>query len=146
MVKVGNQNLITNTYEQYNSNRNTGNLLESTYGNNQEVGSDYDILDRVKALKYGGVIKFNYQYDGNGNLGYKEDLVNGVQYKYNYDMANRLGKVTDNQGNATQYDYDVNNNLSKLIERLTTSNLIGKYNVPDMTPVPLNNPALPHPM
>lgn len=113
-VKVGTQPLITNSYEVYNSNRNTGKLLESTYGNNQKVGSDYDILDRVTALKYGGTIKFKYEYDGNGNLGIKEDLVNGVQYKYNYDLANRLGKVTDNQGNATQYDYDLNNNLSKL--------------------------------
>ena len=83
-VKVGNQTLITNTYEQYNSNRNTGILMESTYGNTQKVGYDYDILDRVKALKYSDIIKFKYDYDGNGNLGYKEDLVNGVQYKYNY--------------------------------------------------------------
>jgi YD repeat-containing protein len=106
----------------YNSNRNTGNLLESTYGNNQKVGSNYDLLDRVNALEYGGVTKFNYQYDGNGNLGYKEDLVSGVQYKYTYDLANRLGKVSDNQGNTTQYDYDLNNNLSKLTERLAASN------------------------
>jgi len=147
-VKVGNQPLITNTYEQYNSNRNTGNLLESTYGNNQKVGSDYDILDRVTALKYGGEIKFKYAYDGNGNLGIKEDLVNGVNYKYTYDFANRLGKVTDNQGNSTNYNYDANNNLIKLTERFSymtaaqdTSNLTGRYNVPDSTLVSLNKPA-----
>ena len=132
-VKVGNQPLITNTYEVYNSNRNTGKLLESTYGNNHNVGSNYDILDRVTALKYGGVIKFKYEYDGNGNLGIKEDLVNGVQYNYQYDFANRLSKVTDNQGNVTQYDYDANNNLSKLTEGLTASNLTGKYTIPKIT-------------
>ncbi len=74
-VKVGTQPLITNSYEVYNSNRNTGKLLDSTYGNTQKVGYDYDSLDRVKALKYSDIIKFKYDYDGNGNLGYKEDLV-----------------------------------------------------------------------
>ncbi len=46
-VSVGNQNLITNTYE-----ARTSKLLESKYGNNQKVSSVYDNEDRVISENY----------------------------------------------------------------------------------------------
>jgi len=36
-------------------------LKESTYGNSQKVGYDYDTLDRVTAKKIDDTVKFNYQ-------------------------------------------------------------------------------------
>lgn len=114
-VKVGTQPLVTNSYEVYNQNRNTGTLLESTYENGQKIGFDYDLLNRVKAKKYEGAVKFTYQYDGSGNLGYAEDLINGVNYRYVYDLADRLVKVNDSQGNTKDYGYD-NNNQSTFTE------------------------------
>ncbi|URZ05989.1 DNRLRE domain-containing protein [Clostridium felsineum] len=48
-VSVGNQNLITNSYEPR-----TSMLLKSTYGNGQTVSNDYDNLDRKTAENVGG--------------------------------------------------------------------------------------------
>lgn len=117
-VKVGNQTqtqtLVTNTFETYNQ-RKTGTLLESTYGNGFKIGFDYDLLNRVTAKKYNGNVKFKYQYDGSGNLGYAEDLINEVNYRYVYDLADRLVQVKDSKGNSKTYGYD-NNNQSKFTE------------------------------
>ena len=60
-VKVGEQNLITNTYEDR-----TGKLLGSTYGNGQKTSLVYDSADRVIARKYNEVEKFTYGYDASG--------------------------------------------------------------------------------
>jgi YD repeat-containing protein len=74
-VKVGNQNLITNTYEPR-----TGKLLGSTYGNNQTTALVYDSEDRVIARNYGGIEKFTYAYDASGNVAYHGDKVNGSKF------------------------------------------------------------------
>ncbi|MEQ8153732.1 MAG: DNRLRE domain-containing protein, partial [Clostridiaceae bacterium] len=107
-VDVGTQNLITNTYEP-----NGGNLLESTYGNGDKVGNDFDSLDRVISKKVNGTEIAHYTYDSNGGLGILEDKVNNVTYKYTYDLADRLTKVTDSKGNIFKNSYDTNNNISK---------------------------------
>ncbi|MBV7273351.1 carbohydrate binding domain-containing protein [Clostridium sp. PL3] len=112
-VYVGTQKLITNSYDLP-----TGNLLQSNYGNGQNVGSDYDNLGRVITSKYNGTSRYNYQYDAAGNLGYEEDLVNGVSYRYVYDLANRLSKINDSLGNSTTYNYDANSNKNKLTEKI----------------------------
>jgi len=112
-VKVGDQALITNTFEDR-----TGKLLESIYGNGHKVSSDYDIMDRVIAKRYNGNIRHKFEYDVGGNLGYHEDLVNGINYRYIYDLSDRLVKVKDSLGNTTNYGYDENNNISKFIEEI----------------------------
>lgn len=112
-VNAGTQNLITNSYD-----LTTGNLLQSTYGNGQTVSNDYDNLDRVTAKKYNGTTRYTYQYDAAGNVGYHEDLVNSVNYRYVYDLSDRLAKVVDSQGNSTTYGYDANNNKNKLTEKI----------------------------
>jgi YD repeat-containing protein len=121
-VKVGNQSLITNTYE-----ARTSKLLESTYGNNQKVSYDYDNLDRVTAKKIDNVIKFKYEYDSSGNLGYVEDVVNGVSYRYVYDLADRLVKVVDSNGNVVDYGYDLNNNVSTFTETIRSNKYTTGY-------------------
>lgn len=114
-VYVGTQKLIDNSYD-----LNTGNVLQSTYGNGQTVSNDYDNLDRVTARKYNGSTKYTYQYDATGNLGYHEDLVNSVNYRYIYDLADRLTKVVDSQGNSIVYSYDANNNKNKFTEKINS--------------------------
>ncbi|MHC1731936.1 MAG: DNRLRE domain-containing protein [Bacteroidales bacterium] len=104
-VAVGSQNLITNSYE-----ARTGKLLSSTYGNNQVVSNSYDNLDRIISKKYGSDVRFTYQYDGSSNLGYKVDNVNGVTFRFIYDLADRLVKIVDSLGNSTTYDYESANN------------------------------------
>jgi len=126
----------------------SGTWLQSTYGNGQTVSQDYDSSNRVTASKYNGTTRDTYAYDNNGNLGYKQDLVNAANYSYLYDFANRLTKVSDNQGNTTHYEYDANINLNKLSQRLgymttasDTSNLTGRFNVADTTLASLNKPV-----
>jgi RHS repeat-associated protein len=58
-VAVGNQNLITNTYEPR-----TSVLLKSTYGNGQSVSTDYDNLDRVTGKVVGGDSSVGVCYAG----------------------------------------------------------------------------------
>jgi len=95
--------LISNSY-----NTTTGNLENSTYGNEQSVNYFYDSLDRLKE-KVCGTRKFTYQYDGNGNLGFKQDIVSNVcvaSFRYIYDLANRLVQTIDLVGNTTTYGYE----------------------------------------
>jgi len=133
-VSVGTQNLITNSFE----NR-TGKLLQSTYGNGQTVSQDYDSSDRVTASKYNGITRDTYAYDNNGNLGYKQDLVNADNYRYLYDFANRLTKVTNSTGNSQSYAYD-QSNLGSITEKVngsthTTSYAYDKDNRPTITTI-----------
>ncbi|WP_238882331.1 DNRLRE domain-containing protein [Clostridium sp. YIM B02551] len=107
-VNVGTQKLITNAYDPI-----TGNLTKSTYGNGNIVENGYDNLDRITSKKANGLEIAHYSYDSNGSLGLLEDRVNNVTYKYTYDLADRLAKVTDSKGNVFRNDFDVNNNVSK---------------------------------
>ncbi|WP_270563050.1 DNRLRE domain-containing protein [Clostridium beijerinckii] len=123
-VSVGNQNLITNTYGTYYSaadsrNYQTGLLKESKYGNGQIVKNDYDNSDRLISRSFNNQ-QFKYSYDADGNLGYHEDLVNQVNYRYSYDLSNRLTKVSDNKGNALNYSFDINNNLSAVKDTINS--------------------------
>lgn len=97
-VNAGNQNLITNTYEDR-----TGRLTQSKYGNNQIVAQEYDSLDRVIAKSFNGTMRYRYTYDNDGNLGIKEDLINGVNYRYKYDLISRPIEINDSKGNTTRF-------------------------------------------
>lgn len=112
-VLVAGQKLINNTYDQA-----AGVIRESLYGNNQKVTNEYDNLDRVVSKKFNDILRYKYEYDNSGNLGYHEDIVNNKNYRYLYDIANRLIKTIDSDGNYTKIDYDKNNNESKITERL----------------------------
>lgn len=112
-VKVGTQDLITNTYEDR-----TGKLLKSTYGNRQEISYVYDEADRVIENKFNGVTRYTYTYDAQGNVGRHEDLVNGVTYRYFTDVAGRNSQMRDSIGNITQWLFDENGNTTHLKENL----------------------------
>ncbi|QAA33772.1 DNRLRE domain-containing protein [Clostridium manihotivorum] len=121
-VDVGSQRLITNNYD-----TRTGQLNDSTYGNGQKVSSTYDDLYRVIAKSFNDQVRFSYQYDGSGNLGFKEDKVNGVKYRYIYDLSDRLVKVSDSTGNTTKFDFDLNDNVSKLTDIIGSNSYTTMY-------------------
>jgi RHS repeat-associated core domain len=121
-VSVGDQNLITNNYE-----NTTGNLLSSSYGNNQTVEQDYDNLNRITGQKYNGSYLFHYEYDDSGNLAYFQDLENGVNYNYIYDFAKRLVLVKDSNGNSISYTYDKDSNVSTLTDTLGNATYTTSY-------------------
>ena len=116
-VKAGSQSLITNSFD-----LRSGRLLESTYGNGHRVATDYDSLDRIATYKVWNSatgqyeVKFRYAYDASGNLGYQEDLVNGTSYRYVYDLADRLVKISGSDGSSLTNGFDGNDNVSGITE------------------------------
>jgi RHS repeat-associated protein len=131
-ISVGNQNLITNIYEAI-----TSKLLESKYGNNQRISYAYDNEDRIISENYIDNIniikeRYRYEYDGNGNIGYHEDFINYLNYRYIYDLADRLVKIIEEKSdksnkNITSYEYDVNNNISNFIESINNNSYTTSY-------------------
>ena len=121
-VYVGNQRLIKNTYEPR-----TSRLLQSEYGNGQNASYDYDILDRIIGRRYNGELKYEYQYDGSGNLGYHKDNVNQKEYRYIYDISDRLMQVIESKGDEINYSYDLSNNIDNITEKIGNSNYVTGY-------------------
>ena len=98
---VGNQVLATNTYAEYN-----GNLIRTTYGNGDYIEPVYDSLDRVSAMKYNGVEKYNWVYGADGNVGVHNDLVNDVSWRYEYNLNGDGTRVIGDNGTEFSYTYD----------------------------------------
>ncbi|KPU45384.1 tRNA(Glu)-specific nuclease WapA precursor [Oxobacter pfennigii] len=130
-VSAGGNTLITNEYQviKYDNNksRNTGLLSKSTYGNGQIISMSYDTLDRISARYFNGVMRHWYSYDASGSLGYHNDIANGTIYRYAYDLAGRLSRVSDSKGNVTGFGYDLNNNGNKLAEQLNKRGYITSH-------------------
>lgn len=121
--------LVTNEYGE-----NNGNLLKSTYGNNQEISFEYDEFDRVQTIHKMDKDYF-YRYDSNGNLArilsndiistYDSDPVEIKNYdhtiKYYYDQAKRVNEYI-NDNFRISYDYDINSNVTNKKYSLDTEN------------------------
>ncbi|SHH49727.1 hypothetical protein [Clostridium grantii] len=45
-------------------------------------------------------------------------IVNGINYRYIYDLSGRLGKVEESDGNSVKYQYDLDNNISNVTEKI----------------------------
>lgn len=121
-VSVGSQTLIDNDYD-----NSTGNLTKSTYGNGNIISSDYDNIGRIKNKKANGTSYAEYSYDNSGNLALLNDITNNVKYRYIYDSADRLTKVTDSNNNELSYGYDANNNTSKVTEKISGKSYTTSY-------------------
>lgn len=107
-VYINNNKLVENTYEE-----NNGNLLKTTYGNDDVVSYEYDQFNRIsKLIKMDNV--YQYYYDNFGNL--KQIDSNGYNYLYYYDLAQRLIKYQENNNYNLAYNYnELNNLISKTI-------------------------------
>ena len=117
-IWVGNDLLVSYTYADDN-----GNLTRTTYGDGTYIDNVYDDLDRIIQIKIDGVVKYNYSYNGNGDLYRVEDVDNDTVYCYTYDSLGRLlssWQQTDETVNAlTYYTYDDQNRVSEYYCGLT---------------------------
>ena len=121
-IKVGNQSLKATTYGDRN-----GNLIQSTYGNNQNIKYQYDRFNRIiKKEKTTGNIEFSY--DAKSNLKEIKDNTTGITTNYSYDLANRMTKATNNKGLTISYEYDDNSNINKTEYKLNDKTNIMNHN------------------
>lgn len=89
-VKIGNQTIVSYTYQP-----NNGKLSTITYGNGTVVQNIYDELDRLSEVWYNksgetSYKAYEYEYDANGNLNRFVDLLENKQYLYKYDDQARM--------------------------------------------------------
>ena len=100
-IKVGNQSLVSYTYGSYN-----GDLTSTTYGNGQTLTPTYDSLGRVSKLSYNGTDVYEYFYGTDGKVGLMKDLVQGTDWRYEYDKAGRITVVTGPGRERHYYTYN----------------------------------------
>ena len=98
-----------------------GNLASMTYGNGTEISYSYDPLDRVTEEYVDGTLEYSYEYNAEGDLSKKLDVITGKAVNYEYDSLGRLihssQTVTDASGNVTtsqrtEHIYDSENRIS----------------------------------
>ncbi|MDP3304752.1 MAG: RHS repeat-associated core domain-containing protein [Erysipelotrichaceae bacterium] len=123
-VKMGTSPLITHSYQ-----ARTSRLLSSEYANGGKVEYIYDTLDRVIGVKIDNATspQFEYRYDASGNLAIIKDNLRNITTYLEYDLANRLSKITDNQGHAITYGFDAKNRLSGVSEVLKGTTYTSSY-------------------
>lgn len=72
---------------------------------------------RIEAIKINLVkVRSKSIYDNNGNIGEYRDYTSGLNYKYRYDLSNRLRKIEESTGAFTVINYDNKNNVSSTVE------------------------------
>ncbi len=105
-VKIANQTLITNNYDE-----NYGNLNSVIYGNDDTISYTYDRFNIMTTqTKEQGTYK--YKYDAQSNLAYIE-TPEGIKEYYTYDLSGRITNVYNAlYGFKRAYKYDKNNNLN----------------------------------
>ncbi len=110
--------LITHSYQ-----ARTSLLISSEYANGGKVEYIYDTLDRVLGVKIDNATspQFEYRYDASDNLAIVKDNLRNITTTLEYDLANRLSKITDSQGHSITYGFDAKNRLSGVSEVLKGS-------------------------
>ena len=104
-IKIGDSiSLINNTYEPGN-----GNLVKTTYGNNDEITFEYDEFNRIKKVNKMDAL-YNYKYDSNGSIA--KVISNNYIEKFGYDINKRLIDYKYNDFKA-HYEYDNVDNITK---------------------------------
>ena len=56
-----------------------------------------------------------------------EDITNSVDYRYMYDLSDRIARIEDSNGNTTAFGYDDNSNATSLNENISGTNYITGY-------------------
>ncbi|MBV1709935.1 MAG: RHS repeat protein, partial [Erysipelothrix sp.] len=106
-------------------------MSSSLYANGGKVEYIYDTLDRVIGVIIGNAAspQFEYRYDASGNLAIVKDNLRNITTTLEYDLANRLSKVTDSQGHAITVGFDAKNRLSGMTEVLKGTTYTSSYTV-----------------
>ena len=108
-VKVGNQALITNAYENGN-----GQLQSATYGNGTVYSYAYDTYGRVTDVFINGVKSYSTVYNAKGQVAEIIDLVNDVTTCYTYDISGRPLRSTQSDGKSISTGYDILNRVTSV--------------------------------
>lgn len=112
-IAVGEQNLITNTY-------NGNNLQSTTYANdlNPLINYIYDENDKITEKKYNDTVQYIYTYytDGinGGKLKTVTDEIHNRVTTLTYDETGRLIQIADNQNNTIAYGYRDNQTIENI--------------------------------
>ncbi|SHJ09847.1 RHS repeat-associated core domain-containing protein [Clostridium amylolyticum] len=114
--------LIRNNFDNQN-----GNLLKSTYGNGDTVINEYDSYDRLSIRKYNNSSTYRYSYNSNGLIGKLEDITNGYNVNYTYDISGRLAQVIDSRGLNSSFRYDLNSNINSINHKVNNQGYITDY-------------------
>lgn len=107
-VKVGDSILVTNDYE-----KNNGNLVKESFGNNHVINYAYDRFNRLTTKK-GTNGSYTYTYNADSNVKTIVDTINNNTKSFTYDLAQRLVKEINTNGFTKQYEYDIKNNISNI--------------------------------
>ncbi len=104
-------------------------LISSEYANGGKVEYIYDTLDRVLGVKIDNAAspQIEYRYDASGNLAIVKDNLRSITTTLEYDLANRLSKITDSQGHAITVGFDAKNRLSGVTEVLKGTTYTSSY-------------------
>ncbi|MCI8588311.1 MAG: RHS repeat protein, partial [Bacilli bacterium] len=142
--------LVTQEYEE-----NNGNLVKTIYGNDQEIGFEYDEFDR-QSIIHKMDKDYHYKYDSNGNIAKVLEFNPTITYdtspieteppydsitKYNYDSAKRLEDYQKDDFRI-HYTYDKNDNVTSKKYRLNgiTHSLENTFNKDDqITKITVDN-------
>ena len=106
--KVGNQILITNSYDDRDR------LSQVTYANGGAYASVYDSRDRLVGDYWNGTQISEYNYNENDRLSKFVDNITDVSYQYEYAFYDLPFKVTGTDGTKTSCDYDMSGTLARL--------------------------------
>ncbi len=71
--------------------------------------------------------QIEYRYDASGNLAIVKDNLRNITTTLEYDLANRLSKITDSQGHAITVGFDAKNRLSGVTEVLKGTTYTSSY-------------------
>ena len=74
-----------------------------------------------------GTLLYSYKYSKDGNLAVLTEALDGREYRYYYDLTDRLVKVVDNNGYFYTYFYDANDNLTKVEEGVNSEKYTTTY-------------------
>ncbi len=145
-VMVGN-----NLLREYGYQAENGALASIKYGNNDTNTFSYDTYGNIVKESINGSERYQWYADNSGEIIKHVDLLNQLQYNYEYDTTDRLirqevidtSKPASSQRNAylTEYGYDVNNNITKLVNKAGSQTLVNLYgyiedNLPSLYTLP----------
>lgn len=110
-IKINNNVIVTNNYENENSsNPYTENLVSSTYSYGT-ISFTYYEDGNIKEVYYNNSIVLSYIYNDYGEIASYNDYREDVTYYYNYDYQNRLININATNGRNITYTYDCDSNL-----------------------------------
>lgn len=121
---IGNQPLVTNTYNEYQM------LKKQTYGNGDYYMPIYNNKELLSGVSWNDNQISDYYYNENNLLSKMTDRITGINYQYDYAFYDLPFRITGSDGSLTTYDYSRTGNISRFVFSLNGDTIYsGKYAV-----------------